>query len=360
MRLAFLTSTPHSVQGGSGTFVGINVLQRALEAAGHQIDLISPPAGPMPFGHAAQRIGFNLRAGARLAALPQQPDAVIGFDLDGCLLQHQQPFVASIKGVLAEELQFEQGAVRFSLWLQSRFERRNVHRAPLVLTTSNYARIRIAENYGISTAKITIVPEPIDLPHWQAALAAAGSPADWAPTILTVCHLYPRKSVDLLLRALPAVLTAIPQARLRVVGVGPELERLLALRDSLGLRQSATFLQHIPFEQLAREYRDCAVFCLPSRQEGFGIVLLEAMAAGKAVITSRIAAMPEVVPDGVAGLLVPPGDPAALAAALIALLSDRARAETLGRQGAAHVTAYGAPQVAAQFIAAITPMLSAN
>ena len=120
-----------------------------------------------------------------------------------------------------------------------------------------------------------------------------------------------------------ACCAAVPAARLRVVGVGPELERLTTLHAELGLGQSVAFLGHIPFEQLAREYRDCAVFCLPSRQEGFGIVFLEAMAAGRPVVACRAAAIPEVVPDGAAGLLAPPGDPAALAEALIALLTDR-------------------------------------
>jgi glycosyltransferase involved in cell wall biosynthesis len=357
VRLTFLTSTPMTVRGGSGTYVGITVLQRALEAQGHQIDLVAPPPGPLPFGHAAQRIGFNLRAGTRLTALPGKPDCVIGFDLDGCLLHHRQPFAASIKGVLAEELTFERGMVRFSLWLQSRFERLNVRRAPLVLTTSDYARVRIAANYGVRAAKIAVVPEPIDLTSWRAALAASGPRGEWTPTILTVCHLYPRKSVETLLQALPSVRAAVPGACLHVVGVGPELDGLIALRDTLGLGESVRFLRHIPFEQLAREYRDCAIFCLPSRQEGFGIVLLEAMAAGRAVVASRAAAMPEVVPDGVAGCLVSPGDPSALAETLIALLSDRARADALGEQGARHVEAFDAPQVATRFIETITPML---
>ena len=359
MRLAFLTSTPLTVSGGSGTYVGITVLARALEQLGHQIEIVSPPPGPLPFGHAAQRIGFNLRARQRLAALPTPPDGVIGFDLDGCLLPHQRPFVASIKGVLAEELTFERGAVRFSLWLQSRFERRNVRRAPLVLTTSAYARTAIARNYGVSATKIAVVPELIDLDHWRSALAAAGPRREWAPTILTVCHLYPRKSVDILLRAMPSVLSAIPAARLRIVGIGPDSERLHQLQGELGLMQSVTFLGHIPFEQLTREYRDCALFCLPSRQEGYGIVCLEALAAGRAIVTTSAAALPEVVPDGVAGKLVTPGDPDALADALIALLRDRAEAQRLGAGGQQHVIAYDAPRIAGQFLAAIAPTINA-
>jgi glycosyltransferase involved in cell wall biosynthesis len=352
VRLAFLTSTPLTVRGGSGTFVGISVLARALEELGHKVAIVAPPPGPMPLGHAAQRIGFNLRAGPRVSGAGAV-DVLIGFDLDGCLLPHRRPFVASIKGVLAEELTFERGWVRFSLWLQSRFELLNVRRAPLVLTTTEYARGRIARNYGVSAAKIAVVPELIDLGAWRNALAAAGPRREWSPTILTVCHLYPRKSVDVLLRAMPQVLAAVPGARLRVVGIGPEEAKLEGIRRDLGLTDAVDFLGHIPFEQLTREYRDCALFCLPSRQEGFGIVFLEAMAAERAIVACHAAAMPEVVPDGIAGRLVAPGDPAALASALIALLRDPARADELGRQGGRHVEAYDAPNVARRFLEAI-------
>lgn len=85
------------------------------------------------------------------------------------------------------------------------------------------------------------------------------------------------------------------------------------------------------------------LFVLPSRWEGFGLVLLEAMAAGRAVVASRVSAIPEVVEDGVTGLLVPPGDPAALAAAIGALLADPARRAAMGAAGRARVTTRFAP-----------------
>ena len=77
------------------------------------------------------------------------------------------------------------------------------------------------------------------------------------------------------------------------------------------------------------------------------------MAARRAVVACHAAAMPEVVPDGIAGKLVAPGDADALATALIDLLRDRERAELLGQQGAEHVEAYDAPRVAARFLEAI-------
>jgi glycosyltransferase involved in cell wall biosynthesis len=98
------------------------------------------------------------------------------------------------------------------------------------------------------------------------------------------------------------------------------------------------------------EYRACDLFCLPSVQEGFGIVLLEAMAAGKAIVASRAAAIPEVAPHG---LLVEPGNPEALAAAIEELYRSPAKRVELGRTGTQWVEQFDAPRVAGQFLEAV-------
>jgi glycosyltransferase involved in cell wall biosynthesis len=177
--------------------------------------------------------------------------------------------------------------------------------------------------------------------------------------ILSVAHLYRRKDIATLLEAAARMKTP---ARLRIVGDGPERGRLARLCRRRGLDSRVTFRGHVPFAELAAEYRSAGIFCLPSRQEGFGIVLLEAMAAGLAVVAARAGAVPEIVMDGKTGVLVPPGDPETLAEALDGLLRDAALRKRLGEAGERRAASYDAPLVARLFLDAIglTPVPAAQ
>jgi glycosyltransferase involved in cell wall biosynthesis len=345
-RLLFFTGTTATVQRGSGTYVGISVLRNALIALGHEVELIAPPA---PLGSALARLWFNYCA--RKQARNAQHDAIVGFDLDGIFVSpHGALDVASIKGVLAEELRFEKGWARVSLLIQSRFERLRVRSAGRILTTSHYAARSLEKHYGIPARDVRIVPELIDLERWRTALDDARPLSRPEPSILCVAHLYPRKDVGTLLDAMARL--QLP-AMLRVVGVGPELPRLRRLARTLAIERRVEFLEHVSFSELAQEYRNADVFCLPSRQEGFGIVLLEAMAAGLPVVAARASAIPEVVPDGECGLLVEPGDSAGFAAAIERFLSDPLARAQFGNAGQRHAARYDAPLVAAEFLAAL-------
>jgi glycosyltransferase involved in cell wall biosynthesis len=344
--LLFVTGTPASVRGGSGTYVGISVLRQALQDAGNRVDLIDP--GKAATG-TLSRLLFNVRA--RRAARRTRFDAVVGFDLDGLYVSAPGTLrVASIKGVISDELRFERGLTKIAMRTASRFEAIHVRRADRVLTTSSYAADRIAANYGIARETIRVVPEPIDLVRWQSALGRAPRGAPPEPVILCVAHLYPRKQVASLLRAMALLKSP---ARLRVVGTGPELPALRELSRGLGLDARVDLLGHVTFEQLAAEYRGADIFCLPSLQEGFGIVFLEAMAAGLPVVACQAAAVPEVVPDWECGLLVPPRDVPALAFALDRLIEDEPERRRLGGAGRRRVARYDAPIVAAEFLEAI-------
>lgn len=347
VHLLFVTGTPGDVRRGSGTAVGITVLRDALSAAGHRVTLLSPPDGRRRWS-TASRLLFDF--GARNEARRIRPDVAVGFDLDGVFLDPSTtPLVAALKGVRADELRFEPGLARLPLRLEAWLERAAVRRAQRVVTTSLYSAKRV-EAYYRPRSSVLVVPEPIDITRWDSALDAAERPTSGEPRILCVAHLYARKDIETLLHAFAGLRTA---ACLRIVGTGPRLPSLVRLARRLGLESRVAFTGHLPFAALAAEYRAADVFCLPSRQEGFGIVFLEAMAARLPIVAARAGAVPEVVPDGECGLLAPPGDIAVFASALERLLNDAHERRRLGEAGRALVMRYEAKRVAREFLAAV-------
>ena len=278
-------------------------------------------------------------------------DLIVGFDLDGFLIQPGGVRrVAAIKGVLADESGFERGLPRVRLTVESLLERRHVRQVDRILTSSAYSAARIAEEYGVPAHRITVVPEPIDLVRWRRAFESAPELPRRGNSILCVAHLYPRKNVATLLAAMTRLSN---QAVLRVVGTGPDLARLERRARELGLGRRVEFLGHVAFDRLAGEYRRADIFCLPSRQEGFGIVFLEAMAAGLPIVAARAAAAPEVVSDGESGILVAPDSPGDLAAALDRLLSDPEERRRMGETGRRQVTLFDVSIVSRHFLDAV-------
>jgi glycosyltransferase involved in cell wall biosynthesis len=155
------------------------------------------------------------------------------------------------------------------------------------------------------------------------------------------------------MRAAGILRARIPGVQVRVVGRGPEWPMLSRLHAELGLGDSVTLLGDLTRERLAEEYVNATVFCLPSVQEGFGIVFLEAMAAELPVVACRIAAVPEVVLDGVTGLLSDPRDPGALADLIERLIVDPALARRLGREGRRRALGFSPRHVAERFLHAV-------
>ncbi len=354
MKIAFLDSWLQSSAQGSGTAVGIGGLEQALRALGHEVVRLAPE-GDRPANLLLRRLLFNLRLPTLLRR--QHYDLIVGFDIDGVFCSScdgPTPYVVSVKGVLAEESLQETGRWRWILWALSRLERHNVRRAPLVLTTSRYCGRAIRRHYGVPWQRIRLVPEGINLGRWRRLVQTVPHTSDGA-TILCVARQYRRKHVADLLRAMPLVRRAVPQARALIVGDGPEHANLRRLWAELGLGESVRLLGEVPDDdEVARLYRQADVFCLPSIQEGFGIVFLEAMASGLPVVATTAAAIPEVVPQGQAGLLVPPGNVEALAAALVELLRDPGRRAACAAFGQEHVRQYDWPVVATTFLRAVT------
>lgn len=359
MRIAFLDSWLQHAVDGSGTAAAINGLGCALRQQGHTVTRFGPFT-ERPANLTMRRLIFN-------AYLPQilqtlHYDLIVGFDIDGFALAKRggnTPYVCCIKGVVAEELLHEQGGTRALFTALAQLERHNARNADLVLTDTAYARAAIARHYGVPGRRVRLVPAGIDLARWQQIAQETPHESDGA-TILCVARQYPRKHIADLLHALPEVRRQVPAAHAVIIGDGPEHANLQRLAADLQLGDGVQFLGALPNDDdVARWYRRADVFCLPSVQEGFGIVFAEAMASGLPVVSTLSAAIPEVVPRNRAGLLVPPANPEALAVALIELLTNPEKRAAMGAFGQQHVRQYDWERIARLFLAAVEPLTRA-
>ena len=145
------------------------------------------------------------------------------------------------------------------------------------------------------------------------------------PVVLFVGVLEQYKNVDGLAAAWRLAAPRVEEASLRLVGKGTQVDVARALVRDHGVRWD----EELTSEEVARALDDAWVLVLPSRSEGMGRVLVEAFCRGRAVVGTRVGSIPNLVVDGVSGLLVEPGDSAALADALVRVLSDRSLAERL-------------------------------
>jgi len=197
-------------------------------------------------------------------------------------------------------------------------------------------------------ARVELVYHGVDLarfppPRIQGREKHGGDASD-PVVILSVGRLVEKKGTDVLLRAL-ARLPAQLHWKLVHVGTGPLLSDMKDLCRTLGLAERVEWRGALAQDEVLREYRAADLFALASRvardgdRDGLPNVLVEAQSQGLACVASRISAVPELVSDGLTGVLVPPDEPAALAAALADLVSNPARRRALGEAAAARVRA---------------------
>ena len=210
-------------------------------------------------------------------------------------------------------------------------DRAFARRASRLIAISDAVR-EFLERAGHDPAKLVTVHYGLDeLPATPSdpTPAEAGIAAD-APLVLAVGRLIEQKDHATLVRAFGRIHAAHPDARLAILGAGPLEAGTRSLAAALGLEGAVV----LPGRTEIRDWLARSdVFAHSSRWEGFGIVLLEAMLAGLPIVATRVSAVPEVVVDGETGLLVEPGDDAALGEALAALVADPERARTLGEAG---------------------------
>jgi len=180
--------------------------------------------------------------------------------------------------------------------------------------------------------------------EWRRRIAAVRGPAAGRPTVLCVARLYPRKRVDDLLVAADLLRQRIPRVQVRIVGDGPEGPKIRTLHRRLGLDDTVVLLGHVERNVLALEYSRADCFCLPTVQEGFGLVFAEAMAAGLPVVTTPSGGPEALARDSRGGAVLSGFTAEELADRVRALLDDPARLAYMRRKGREYVAREHSPE----------------
>ena len=203
--------------------------------------------------------------------------------------------------------------------------------ADCLLAVSEFTRSRMASTLGVDRNRIAILPDTFDpeefypqrKPHFL--VKRYGLMAD-QPVILTIARLASAeryKGYDQLLRALPLVREQFPNVRYVLGGRGPDRPRVEALIRELNVAANVTLAGYVADHELRSHYNLCDVFAMPSKGEGFGIVFLEALGCGKAVLAGNKDGSVDAVLNGALGVLVDPDNVAEIANALIAIIGRR-------------------------------------
>ncbi|PYR68869.1 MAG: hypothetical protein DMF88_07810 [Acidobacteria bacterium] len=202
-----------------------------------------------------------------------------------------------------------------------------------VVTISRFTASEI-KSHGIAAESIAVIPPGAGGEQYDCVDAGSTN----GHVLLSVSRLADRyKGHDMVLRALPLIRGRVPDVRYVIAGDGPLRPFLERMAVALGVADAVQFVGEIDAHELDAWYRRCDLFVLASREEasaggaeGFGLVFIEAALRGKPSLGGRSGGIPDAVLDGVTGVLVDPQDPVAIARAAIDLLSNPARAASLG------------------------------
>ncbi len=229
--------------------------------------------------------------------------------------------------------------------------------ASVVTGCSAYTLADAEKRFGLPIGRGVAVPNGVDLTALTALTAlpaTATATATWPgrpgrPFVFAVGRVVEKKGFDLLLRAYAAVPPERRRLDLVIGGDGAAREGLVQLAADLGVSSQVHFPGRLSREEVARAMAEAELFVMPSRLEPFGIVVLEAWRAGTAVVATRHGGPPELIADGVDGLLVDPFDTGELARVLEAAMGDPELRRSLGDAGRQRVAQFDWPVVARRY-----------
>lgn len=240
------------------------------------------------------------------------------------------PFIVTIHG------QDFQQTVYKGKRLKNRIAR-VIEAAGKTIVVSNKLKHRGQGFFPLYAGKFSTVPNGID-PNRMIPARSRTSPRDPSgPLIVSVSNLLEIKGIELNIRAVNILRDRFPGIRYRIVGAGPKDRVFKNLVDSLGLQDRVEFTGPLPNRQALEQMAACDVFSLPSWNEGFGIVYLEAMAHAKPVVGCSGEGIADFVENGTTGMLVEPKNLDSLVSALAFLLDRPDEAEAMGKRARAHV-----------------------
>lgn len=230
-------------------------------------------------------------------------------------------------------------------WLENRSW---LHLANRITVLSRSSAVALVRWHPVNPSQVTVIPNGVDVEGITAASSHRAEVRrelgidDQATAILILASLERRKGQNFMLDALASPLLRDYGQSLPLIlaGEGPMREKLEKHIVRLGLTKQVLFTGRIPHERVPAILSAADIVALPTLSEGMPLSLLEAMAAGHPVVTTRVGAIPEIVEDGATGLLVPPGSPVALARAVNELLHNPGTAKRLGDAGRAFVLAH--------------------
>lgn len=229
--------------------------------------------------------------------------------------------------------------------------RRLYRQADCIVALSEGVRSELISQFHVPESKAFVINNPVDVAHVQMRSAEPIEDtllSDGVPIILSVGRLSPEKNHQLLLRAF-AIVTMRQNAKLALIGQGPLEHDLRELARKLGIEDKVVFLgwQDNPFMYMSR----AAVFAMSSDYEGFGNVLVEAMACGCPVVSTNCSFGPsEILENGKYGILVPVENEQALAEGICQVLSDAKLRQSLSEKGRLRAKAFGIDVIGSQFL----------
>jgi len=360
--------SPYDISYPGGVADHIHHLSHELRAMGHQVTVLAPTStgsdDDFVVGQDFYGIGRAVKfpANGSTARITLQPFA-LSRPVKEVLRQEQfdiihlhEPLMPNLPHVVLSHStsinvgtfhafsESNMGYATFRPYLRGDFRRLHGR-----IAVSQAAR-RYVQSYF--PGRMVVIPNGIELDRYGAHIAPLPQYRDGRPTILFVGRYNDaRKGFKYLTRAIALVRKQYPDVRLLVVGQG-QPKRYLRFIESQGLERNVEFVGFASNADLPRYYASADVFCSPATgRESFGMVVMEAMASGKAVVTTAIPGHQGILTNGVEGLMVEPESSSALAIALVRLLADRSLARAMGDAGRATAMNYSWTEVGKRVVA---------